>query len=487
MEKKYSGFKFDNTYLELNKNMFSVLPLGNTYDSTIKILNNSLAKELDLDINYLKSIDGKKLLSGSVNEELKSGFAQAYSGHQFGHFTTLGDGRALFLGEHVTKSLNRVDIQLKGSGLTPYSRGGDGKATLSSMLREYMISESIHHLNIPTTRILAVLKTNEKVRREVYQDGAILTRVAKSHIRVGTFEFAYANSQFEEVKRLADYTINRHYSDLNSVENKYYEFLLRVIDKQASLVAKWQSVGFIHGVLNTDNVLISGETIDYGPCAFMNEYNPKTVFSSIDKQGRYSYFNQPYITSWNIARFTETIIPLIDKDMEKALKLANDALSKYEILYKKYWLSNMTAKIGISEIVNTDKLLIQELLDIMQNNKLDFTNTFRLLTLGDYTKMNIIEQSDLKSWINKWEERLKAEKKSLEESIVLMKSHNPNVIPRNTLVEEALKRASKLNDYELYNEMIEVLRDPYNYDIEYDEKLLSSENENRLHVTYCGT
>lgn len=487
MKKLKSGFNFDNTYLELNNIMYSILNLNNSYKSNIEVLNSDLSKKLKLNIEHLKSEDGRKLLSGSVNSELQQVFAQAYSGHQFGHFTNLGDGRAIMLGEHVTDSGDRFDIQLKGSGSTPYSRRGDGKATLSSMLREYLISEAIHHLKIPTSRSLAVLKTNEKVRREIMHDGAILVRIAKSHIRVGTFEYAYSNSNSVELKKLADYSINRHYPELIDKENKYYKFLLSVIDKQASLIAKWQSIGFIHGVLNTDNVLISGETIDYGPCAFMDEYNPKTVFSSIDKQGRYAYQNQPYIGSWNLARLAETLIPLLDENTEKAVELANKALTIYENKYNSYWLNNMALKIGIKEVNNEDEKLIKELLSIMEMKSLDFTNTFRLLTQRNYSNLNIIDSSEFLEWIKKWEDRLLKKDVRIEDAVKIMKRNNPNIIPRNSIVEEALNNVSMNNDYELFHIMLKLLSDPYNYDVDYPEELVNPKKTSAIHVTYCGT
>jgi len=487
MNKIKSGFNFDNTYLELNKKMYSIMNLDNSYKSDIEVFNSELTEKLYLNDDYLKSEEGKKILSGSVNEEIKKVFSQAYSGHQFGHFTNLGDGRALMLGEHVTKNGNRFDIQLKGSGSTPYSRRGDGKATLSSMLREHLISEAIHYLNIPTSRSLAVLKTNEKVRREVMQEGAILVRVAKSHIRVGTFEFAYSNDDVSELKKLADYSINRHYKELVNEEDKYYKFLLKVIDNQASLIAKWQSVGFIHGVMNTDNVLISGETIDYGPCAFMDEYNSKTVFSSIDKQGRYAYMNQPYIGSWNLARFAETLIPLLDEKTVKAVELANDALTKYGEIYNKYWINNMALKIGIKEVLKDDENIVKELLALMEMKSLDFTNTFRLLTLRDFSNINIVDSSELLDWIKRWEKRLLEQKISFEDSSKLMRRHNPNIIARNSLVEEALNNATINNDYELFDEMLKLLVDPFNYDVEYSDKILYPKKSSSKYKTYCGT
>jgi len=487
MNKSKSGFNFDNTYLELNQKMYSNIDIKNTYLPTMKVFNNELADILGLNTVFLNTEEGIKLLTGSINEELEKGFTQAYSGHQFGHFTNLGDGRALMLGEHVTKSGERYDIQLKGSGSTPYSRRGDGKATLSSMLREFLISEAVHYLNIPTTRSLAVLKTNELVRREVMHEGAILVRVAKSHIRVGTFEYAFSNSEYSEFKKLVDYTIKRHYSDLINEDKKYNKFLLKVIDNQASLIAKWQSIGFIHGVMNTDNVLISGETIDYGPCAFMDEYNPKTVFSSIDKQGRYAYMNQPYIGSWNLARLAETLIPLLSENKEEAVEIANKALTIYGEKYTEYWLNNMALKIGIEKIKSEDEKLIKELLTIMEFKSLDFTNTFRLLTLRKYASLNVIESSELIEWIKKWESRLTEQNVDIEEAVTIMKKHNPNIIPRNSLVEEALANASLNNDYDLFNEMLELLKNPFNYEIEYKNKFTSFKKNSADYVTYCGT
>jgi uncharacterized protein YdiU (UPF0061 family) len=487
MNDKKSGFNFDNSYMELKNIMFAEINLNNKYESSIEVFNDILAEKLNLDFKFLKSEKGKKLLSGSVNGEIQTGFSQAYSGHQFGNFTNLGDGRALMLGEHISNSGDRFDIQLKGSGATPYSRRGDGKATLSSMLREYLVSEAMYYLHIPTSRSLAVLKTNEKVRREVMHEGAILVRVAKSHIRVGTFEFAYSNSDYATVKQLTDYSIKRHYPHLLNDENRYYKFLLSVIDNQASLIAKWQSIGFIHGVMNTDNVLISGETIDYGPCAFMDEYHPETVFSSIDRQGRYAYMNQPYIGSWNLARLAETLVPLLDVNTEKAVELANKALSKYGEKYNEYWLRNMSLKLGIKQIDTKDEALIKELLTIMDENSLDFTNTFRMLTINDYSNLNIIESYDLIEWIKKWENTLEKKQVNKEDAIKIMKKNNPAIIPRNSLVEDALRNIVTSNDYGLFDKLLRYLVDPYNYDIDYPKEFVNPIKVDSDYKTYCGT
>lgn len=487
MKNLESGFNIDNTYLLLNKRFYTEMKFKNNFDSSMIIFNDDLASELNLNKEVLKSDLGLKILSGSINKEIEKGFAQAYSGHQFAHFTNLGDGRALMIGEHVNKSSHRFDIQLKGSGPTPYSRRGDGKATLSSMLREYLVSEAVHYLNIPTARSLAVVKTNEKVMRETLNDAAILTRIAKSHIRVGSFEYAFSNTSIEEVKQLADYTINRHYKELNNDSDKYFKFLNAVIDNQAALIASWQSVGFIHGVMNTDNVLISGQTIDYGPCAFMDVYQPKTVFSSIDRDGRYAYLNQPYIASWNMARFAETLLQLISDNQEEALELANKALQEFGMKFSEYWLNKMGAKIGIVNPDSSDKLLIQELLNIMEAKELDFTNTFRFLTMKDYSKINIIDSVELLDWIMKWKTRLNNKNIELSDAILLMEKSNPNIIARNHLLEEALKNASLKNDYTLYYKLLNLLKNPFDYSIEYEDEFLRPDKSNKQHITYCGT
>lgn len=487
MDNVISGLNLDNTYLSLDKVLYTLIDLTNTYNADLEILNESLALELGIDIDYLKSENALAILSGNKNNEIHTMFAQAYSGHQFGYLNKLGDGRALMVGEHVTKDGSRFDLQLKGSGRTPYSRGGDGKATLYSMLREYIISEAMHSLHIPTSRSLAIVKTNEAVKRSEIHSGAILTRIAKSHIRVGTFTYALQYGGKKVLKELADYTIDRHYKHLNNKKDKYILFLREVLNNQASLIAKWQSVGFVHGVMNTDNMLISGETIDYGPCAFMNQYNSKTVFSSIDESGRYAYGNQPYIASWNIARLTETIMHLFDDDKETAIKKANMEIKMFEEIYNKEWLYSMSLKIGIKEPISSDERLIKELLHLMEVHKADFTNTFRLLSIGDYSKIPMLKNNEFKEWISKWEERLHNSSISLDTAQKIMKEHNPVIIPRNNIVEEALTDASKYNDYDLFHSFMKVLKDPYNYDTVIEKRFLEASNEDENYVTYCGT
>jgi len=487
MNFKSSGFNFDNSYLNLNSVMYTKMSFKNTYNATIELLNENLASELGISIEYLKSNNGIKLLSGSTNDEYTSTYAQAYSGHQFGHLSVLGDGRALMLGEQITPIGARYDIQLKGSGRTPYSRSGDGKATLYSMLREYIISEAMYALDIPTTRTLSVLKTNEKVQRTTKHSGAILSRVAKSHIRFGTFTHALTHGGNKTVKELADYTINRHYKHLSNESDKYLRFLSEVLENQASLIAKWQSVGFIHGVLNTDNVLVSGETIDYGPCAFMNNYDPKTVFSSIDRNGRYSYNNQPFMMSWNLARFTETIMGLFDENKEIALLKANNELAKFEEVYNKEWLKHMGLKIGIENPLESDKILIEGLFELMLLHQEDFTNTFRFLTTDDYLSIKMNSKKEFKDWITIWKQRLQNGNVSPKEAKTIMMKNNPIIIPRNNLIEEALISASSDNDYTLFNEFLGLLNDPFNYKKEYQEKYVVANKEEDGYVTYCGT
>jgi uncharacterized protein YdiU (UPF0061 family) len=329
------GWHFDNTYSKLSKTFIEDIKPTPVHDPELVILNEQLAKELNLDFSKTKEKDLSLLFSGNSLPDGTNTIAQAYAGHQFGHFTMLGDGRAVLLGEHIANKNNRFDIQFKGSGRTSFSRGGDGRAALGPMLREYIISEAINTLNIPTTRSLAVVKTGEKVVRENLLEGAILTRVASSHLRVGTFQYIAARQNIEDLNTLVDYTIERHYPQIKSSKTKALDLLNLVMEKQCQLVVDWMRVGFIHGVMNTDNMTISGETIDYGPCAFMDQYHPKTVFSSIDKFGRYAYSNQPPITKWNLARFAECLIPLIDKNEEAAIKIATDVIDNFQNIYER--------------------------------------------------------------------------------------------------------------------------------------------------------
>ncbi len=485
MTKLKTSWNLKNSYAALPENFFTKIKPTPVGSPELVILNYSLAKDLDLSIVDLEEkvevFAGNKLPKGSIP------IAQAYAGHQFGHFTMLGDGRAILLGEQVTPWGERFDIQLKGSGRTPYSRRGDGRATLGPMLREYIISEGMYGLGIPTTRSLAVAKTGEGVMRESQLPGAILTRVAASHLRVGTFEYIAQWGEKEDLKVLADYAIDRHFPELKNDDNPYISLLQEVIRRQASLIAKWQLVGFIHGVMNTDNMTISGETIDYGPCAFMDTYDPKTVFSSIDRRGRYAYQNQPSIGEWNLARFSETLIPLIDKDQNRALQLAKKAVSNFRDLYHSNWLGGMRAKLGIFNEESEDKALIEDLLNMMQEYESDYCNTFRALALDNLEGMKLFESEEFNQWYHRWQERLERQEESKDSSQQLMCDSNPAVIPRNHRVEEALEAAVEEGDYSVMEQLLKVLSNPYAYSSEQEEYSTLPESSDTPYRTFCGT
>lgn len=481
-----TGFNFDNSYINLPKEFYSHVNLKPVKSPKLVILNNNLASSLGLSLELLKSPKGISILSGNTKADDGAYISQAYAGHQFGHFTMLGDGRALLIGEQITPSNQRFDIQLKGSGRTPFSRGGDGRAVLGPMLREYIISEAMHGLKIPTTRSLSVISTGEDVYREEIKQGAILTRVASSHIRFGTFEFASYFLDKDKLKQLADYTIKRHFPFISDEQNKYVSLLEEVIKLQASLVAKWQCVGFIHGVLNTDNMSICGETIDYGPCAFMDTYDPKTVFSSIDTEGRYSYQNQVAIVSWNLCRFAETLLPLISDDEDKAIDIAQDCLAKFTDLAISNLISGMCSKIGIFEPDSNDESLLNGLLDMMKKYKEDYTNTFLALTFKDFPKSRMFVTDEFSVWYKKYQDRIKSQGKSKEEVFNLMKNSNPAVIPRNHRVEEALAAAEN-GDFSVMNNLLKALANPFehsDFQKEYSKPAPKSQCD---YKTYCGT
>ena len=481
------GFNFDNTYEKLPKKFYFHINLNPVSSPKLVIFNYPLAKSLGLNSDLLTNKDGISILSGSKLVDGGSFIAQAYCGHQFGHFTMLGDGRAMLIGEHITPQNKRVDIQLKGSGITPYSRNGDGKAALSPMLREYIISETMHFLKIPTTRSLAVVETGEYIIREELKKGAILTRISSSHIRFGTFEYASRFTDLDSLKKLADYAIDRHYPYIkDNSENIYLDFLREVIKSHAILVAKWQSIGFIHGVMNTDNMTISGETIDYGPCAFMDVYNPDTVFSSIDTHGRYAYKNQPKMATWNLCRFAETLLPLISNNSKESIELAQECISKFHDIYYSEWLSIMRKKIGISNEEANDESLINNLLSMMEKYKQDYTNTFINLTLNNITSNEMFDSDEFKNWYKIWQERLKRQDISYESSVKLMKNSNPSIIPRNHLVEKALSNADN-GDLSFFKTLLDIFKNPYEYS---DTQLQLSKDlpaVNKCYRTYCGT
>ncbi len=480
------GWKLENSYADLPEFFYSKINLNKVRSPKLVVLNNNLAEYLGLDTEELKSDEGVSYLSGNNLPKGSVPIAQAYAGHQFGYFAMLGDGRAMLLGEQVTPAGEKYDIQLKGSGRTPYSRGGDGRAALGPMLREYIISEAMYNLNIPTTRSLAVVTTGEPVIREDILKGSILTRVAGSHIRVGTFAYASYFGTAENLRQLADYTIDRHYKEIAKKET-YLNFLKEVIKRQASLIAKWQLIGFIHGVMNTDNMAISGETIDYGHCAFMDKYNPDTVFSSIDTYGRYAYKNQPEIAVWNLSRFAETLLPLIHENKEQAIIVAKEAVSEFYDMYRNYWLSGMRSKLGIFNEEVEDERLIEELLNMMHNNNEDYTNTFIKLTFNKSESMTMYESAEFKNWYNTWQKRLLRQNQSKEESFQLMRSSNPAVIPRNHRVEEALSAADDKGDYSVMERLINVLSKPFAHTSDQAEYAELPSPSLCKYKTFCGT
>jgi len=480
------GWHFDNTYSRLPKVMSSQLTPIPVENPKLTIFNHGFSKELGLDFSSLNNNQIASIFSGNLLPKESKCIAQAYAGHQFGYFTMLGDGRAILIGEHLLKNNKRFDIQFKGSGKTPYSRNGDGRAALGPMLREYIVSEAMHSLGIPTTRSLAVVKTGENVIRETPLPGAILTRVAASHIRVGTFQYVTATEDEKNLKTLFDYTIDRHYPKIKDSKTPAIDLLKIVMEKQIKLVVDWMRVGFIHGVMNTDNMTISGETIDYGPCAFMDAYDPETVFSSIDHNGRYAYFNQPGITKWNLARFAETLLPLIDKNKDKAIKIATEIINNFGEIYKKNWLEMMRKKLGLIEKKNNDEKLINDLLSLLHEQKADYTNTFCSLMNEDVQNDKIFNNKEFIDWHQKWKECLAKNNNSTEESLKLMRSVNPIVIPRNHKVEEVLEAANK-DDLNPFHDFLKVLEKPYENQSKTNNYQSPAPPSEKKYQTFCGT
>ena len=480
------GWHFDNTYSRLPKVMSSQLTPIPVENPKLTIFNHGFSKELGLDFSSLNNNQIASIFSGNLLPKESKCIAQAYAGHQFGYFTMLGDGRAILIGEHLSKNNKRFDIQFKGSGKTPYSRNGDGRAALGPMLREYIVSEAMHSLGIPTTRSLAVVKTGENVIRETPLPGAILTRVAASHIRVGTFQYVTATEDEKNLKTLFDYTIDRHYPKIKDSKTPAIDLLKIVMEKQIKLVVDWMRVGFIHGVMNTDNMTISGETIDYGPCAFMDAYDPETVFSSIDHNGRYAYFNQPGIAKWNLARFAETLLPLIDKNKDKAIKIVTEIINNFGEIYKKNWLEMMRKKLGLIEKKNNDEKLINDLLSLLHEQKADYTNTFCSLMNEDVQNDKIFNNKEFIDWHQKWKECLAKNNNSTEESLKLMRSVNPIVIPRNHKVEEVLEAANK-DDLNPFYDFLKVLEKPYENQIKTNNYQSPAPPSEKKYQTFCGT
>jgi uncharacterized protein YdiU (UPF0061 family) len=480
------GWHFDNTYSRLPKVMSSQLNPIPVENPKLTIFNHGFSKELGLDFSSLNNNQIASIFSGNLLPKESKCIAQAYAGHQFGYFTMLGDGRAILIGEHLSKNNKRFDIQFKGSGKTPYSRNADGRAALGPMLREYIVSEAMHSLGIPTTRSLAVVKTGENVIRETPLPGAILTRVAASHIRVGTFQYVTATEDEKNLKTLFDYTIDRHYPKIKDSKTPAIDLLKIVMEKQIKLVVDWMRVGFIHGVMNTDNMAISGETIDYGPCAFMDAYDPETVFSSIDHNGRYAYFNQPGITKWNLARFAETLLPLIDKNKDKAIKIVTEIINNFGEIYKKNWLEMMKKKLGLIGEKDNNEKLINDLLSLLHEQKADYTNTFCSLMNEDVQNDKIFNNKEFIDWHQKWKECLAKNNNSTEESLKLMRSVNPIVIPRNHKVEEVLEAANK-DDLNPFHDFLKVLAKPYENQSKTNNYQSPAPPSEKKYQTFCGT
>ncbi len=479
------NWNFNNTYFNLSRSFKEDIDPVPVRNPDLVLLNDKLASSLDLDFSKISHKELSKIFSGNLLPEGSNSIAQAYAGHQFGHFTMLGDGRAVLIGEHTNKSNIKYDIQFKGSGKTAFSRNGDGRAALGPMLREYLISEAMFNLNIPTTRSLAVVKTGEDIVRDTPLQGAVLTRVALSHIRVGTFQYIAARQRKDELEILMNYVIKRHYPNIENSQNKALDLLKTVMEKQIDLVINWMRVGFIHGVMNTDNMSISGETIDYGPCAFMDIYDPKTVFSSIDRMGRYAYCNQPFITKWNLSRFAECLISLIDKDQKKSIKLATEIIDTFEKKYEEKWLNMMRNKLGLYGVDDKDKSLILDLLTWMHQKKKDYTNTFCHLMNLKNQKDKDFEDNDFQNWKKRWQDRLKIKNNTPEKFIKLMRRVNPLVIPRNHKVEEALNEANQGN-LKPTIQFLDILKNPYNEKKNIDEYQMPSLS-NKNYKTFCGT
>lgn len=485
-EKTTMNWNLSDSYTNLPERFYERAKPTAALNPKLVLFNDDLAAELGLNQTELQKNDGIDILSGNALPNGATSIAQAYAGHQFGQFTILGDGRAIMIGEQLTPDGERFDIQLKGAGKTIFSRGGDGLAAIGPMLREYLISEALYGLNIPTTRSLAVVEADNAVHREQVMSRGILTRVAKSHLRVGTFEFAYAVGDKADIKALADYAIERHYPYVQDARSPYLSFLKEVIKKQAALIAKWQLNGFIHGVMNTDNMTISGETIDYGPCAFMNTYDKQTVFSSIDTYGRYQYGNQPVIAHWNLTRFAETLLSLIDENEDKAIETAKETLEFFPLQFQTYWLDGMRKKLGLFTSEQDDDKLFSTLLELMERYEADYTDTFLALTYNDSLDNKLFCSDEFSAWRDQWQERINQENKSEQEVRDIMLHANPALIPRNHLVESALDAAVNEGNYDKIKQLLEALQHPFAHN-EKQKALAKIPVPNTPYQTFCGT
>jgi uncharacterized protein YdiU (UPF0061 family) len=486
---------FDNSYARLPDRFYARVSPSSAQVPKLIRLNHELAEELGLDPAWLGSPEGVAFLSGKEVAEGSDPIALAYAGHQFGNFVPqLGDGRAILLGEVVDRAGHRRDIHLKGSGRTPFSRGGDGNAALGPVLREYVVSEAMHALGVPTTRALAAATTGQMVYREDLLPGAVIVRVASSHIRVGTFQYFAARGDAEALRLLADHVVARHYPDAAAAERPYRALLDGVIAAQAELVAAWLSVGFIHGVMNTDNMSVAGETIDYGPCAFMDEYDPRTVFSSIDRMGRYAYANQPQIALWNLTRLAETFLPLLHEEEDKAIADAEEALGAYPSLFQDAYLGRFRKKLGLFAEQQGDAELLTALLDAMTANRVDFTNFFR--RLADAQKAGegeaaarglFIDPTAFDAWAAQWRSRLAEEPQDGETRRAAMRSASPAFIPRNHRVEAMIRAAVDGGDYGPFEQLLALLERPYEDQPQLAHYADPPAEEERVRATFCGT
>lgn len=482
--------KITNSYYKLGEDFCKKQNPDKVKSPELLLLNRKLAKELDLDLNkdnqYLADIfSGNKLLQNSKPISL------AYAGHQFGHFARqLGDGRAVLLGEIKDKNNILHDIQLKGSGRTFFSRSGDGKCPLGAAIREYIASEAMYFLKIPTTRSLAIVKSDEFIQREEFVPASIITRIAKSHIRIGTFEYFASQGDINNLKILADYTINRHFPKYQNHGNRYLYLLKSVIKLQAELVSSWMSIGFIHGVMNTDNTSICGQTIDYGPCAFMDEYESNKVFSFIDKMGRYSFSNQKHIILWNLVKFAETLLPLINSDIKKSIKIVEKELNKFPDVFDIIYYKKMAKKIGIFDFRNAveDKRLIDDYLKILEKDKIDFTNGFRILSKILLKEDSFYkEDSEYLKWHKNWIERLNNQKSDFSALARKMDKINPILIPRNYIIANIIQKSVFKNDYTEFHEFLQAIQKPFTENKKYNKYYLSPKENERVVNTFCGT
>jgi uncharacterized protein YdiU (UPF0061 family) len=485
--------RFENTYARLPARFYTRTEPTPVAAPRLIRFNAALAADLSIEVDagdeqgIAQALSGNRLMPGS--EPL----AMAYAGHQFGQFVPqLGDGRAILLGEVRGRDGVLRDIHLKGAGRTPFSRGGDGRAALGPVLREYVVSEAMTALGIASTRALAAVATGETVLREEPLPGAVLTRIAASHVRVGTFQFFAAREDIDAVRTLADYVIGRHYPDIKPAANPYLELLSALMRRQASLVAKWLHVGFIHGVMNTDNTSVSGETIDYGPCAFMDVYDANKVFSSIDRRGRYAYSNQPSIAQWNLLRFAETLLPLIDVNQERAIEMATESINAFGAEIDRRWLGGMRAKLGLNSEEPGDREMAQNLLGIMQRTQSDFTLTFRDLcdiAHSSWTRMRgaLGEDEEFQAWLAAWKSRCAAEPRSGAERAAAMRAVNPRYIPRNHRIEELIEAAVERADFSPFNTLMTVLSKPFDEQPEFEAYAAPPRPEQRVAHTFCGT